>query len=64
MNLKKMARANGKMTWKYQKKRKMAKNHFSRAESGSRGVFLAYMEKTCDVAGMAILAKKIGGKSA
>ena len=24
----------------------------------------AYMEKTCDVAGMAILAKKIGGKSA
>ena len=23
-----------------------------------------YMEKTCDVAGMAILAKKIGGKSA
>ena len=27
-------------------------------------LFYSYMEKTCDVAGMAILAKKIGGKSA
>ena len=27
-------------------------------------IIIAYMQKTCDVAEMAILAKKIGGKSA
>ena len=34
----KMARANGKMTQKYQKNAKWPKNHFSRAEKGSQGV--------------------------
>ena len=35
-----MTRANGKMTQKYAKLKKMAKNHFSRSDFGSWGGFL------------------------
>ena len=37
---------------------------FSRSDQWCSYVKYPYMQKTCDVAEMAILAKKIGGKSA